>query len=246
MVWPTRKESFQTAAAVFGFVVLMALFLWIVRQGARGGSCMTSSSDGKSDDQALVRRPRLLGLREVGPADPRGAHPPRGHAGQVRQDPRPDRGGRRDEGRPEAHVGAQVLPRLRAGRDGDGRRGLAPGEEHRQGDRIRRRRARRKPPPITEKEVDAIMQQMQEGVEKPKPKVLFEIGEAVRVKEGPFTDFHGHGGGRELRQEQACACRSRFSAARRRWSWSSVRSRRPEDAVASWRSCGRRAIVAAQ
>jgi transcriptional antiterminator NusG len=49
----------------------------------------------------------------------------------------------------------------------------------------------RKPPPISEKEVQSILQQMQEGVEKPKPKVLFEIGEAVRVKEGPFTDFHG-------------------------------------------------------
>jgi transcriptional antiterminator NusG len=49
----------------------------------------------------------------------------------------------------------------------------------------------RKPPPISEKEVQSILQQIQEGVEKPKPKVLFEIGEAVRVKEGPFTDFHG-------------------------------------------------------
>src|SRR5258708_5153394 len=39
--------------------------------------------------------------------------------------------------------------------------------------------------------VKNILQQMQEGVEKPKPKVLFEIGEAVRVREGPFTDFHG-------------------------------------------------------
>ena len=48
-----------------------------------------------------------------------------------------------------------------------------------------------KPTPITEKEVDKIMQQMQEGVEKPRPKVLFEVGEMVRVKEGPFTDFHG-------------------------------------------------------
>src|SRR5574338_772300 len=48
-----------------------------------------------------------------------------------------------------------------------------------------------KPTPISEKEVDKIMQQMQEGVEKPRPKVLFEIGEVVRVKEGPFTDFHG-------------------------------------------------------
>ncbi len=47
-----------------------------------------------------------------------------------------------------------------------------------------------KPTPISEKEVQNILHQIQEGVEKPKPKVLFEIGEAVRVKEGPFTDFH--------------------------------------------------------
>lgn len=48
-----------------------------------------------------------------------------------------------------------------------------------------------KPTPISEKEVEKIMQQIQEGVEKPRPKVLFEPGEVVRVKEGPFTDFHG-------------------------------------------------------
>ena len=48
-----------------------------------------------------------------------------------------------------------------------------------------------KPTPISEKEVEKIMQQMQEGVDKPRPKVLFEVGEVVRVKEGPFTDFHG-------------------------------------------------------
>lgn len=48
-----------------------------------------------------------------------------------------------------------------------------------------------RPTPISEAEVQKIMQQMQEGVEKPRPKVLFEAGEAVRVKEGPFTDFHG-------------------------------------------------------
>lgn len=49
-----------------------------------------------------------------------------------------------------------------------------------------------KPTPISPKEVDKIMQQMQEGVEKPRPKVLFEPGELVRVKEGPFTDFNGY------------------------------------------------------
>lgn len=48
-----------------------------------------------------------------------------------------------------------------------------------------------KPTPISDKEVAAIMQQMQDGVEKPRPKVLFENGEVVRVKEGPFTDFNG-------------------------------------------------------
>jgi transcriptional antiterminator NusG len=48
-----------------------------------------------------------------------------------------------------------------------------------------------KPTPISEKEVEKIMQQMQEGVEKPRPKVLFEAGEMVRIKDGPFTDFNG-------------------------------------------------------
>ena len=49
-----------------------------------------------------------------------------------------------------------------------------------------------KPTPITQKEVDAILRQVQEGVEKPRPKVLFEVGELVRIKEGPFTDFNGN------------------------------------------------------
>ena len=48
-----------------------------------------------------------------------------------------------------------------------------------------------KPTPISEKEVQNILRQMQAGVEKPRPKVLFEVGELVRVKDGPFTDFNG-------------------------------------------------------
>ena len=48
-----------------------------------------------------------------------------------------------------------------------------------------------RPTPITQKEVDAILRQVQEGVEKPRPKVLFEPGEMVRVTEGPFNDFNG-------------------------------------------------------
>jgi transcriptional antiterminator NusG len=48
-----------------------------------------------------------------------------------------------------------------------------------------------KPSPIPQKEIDKILQQMQDGVEKPRPKVLYEVGEVVRIKEGPFTDFNG-------------------------------------------------------
>ncbi len=51
--------------------------------------------------------------------------------------------------------------------------------------------ARNRPAPISEAEVAKIVSQMQEGVDKPKPKVEWTVGELVRVKEGPFTDFNG-------------------------------------------------------
>ncbi len=48
-----------------------------------------------------------------------------------------------------------------------------------------------KPIPITEDEAGRILQQVQEGVERPKPSVTFEIGEQVRVADGPFASFNG-------------------------------------------------------
>ena len=51
--------------------------------------------------------------------------------------------------------------------------------------------AKTRPSPISEAEVMKIVSQMQEGVEKPRPKVQWEVGEMVRIKEGPFTDFNG-------------------------------------------------------
>jgi transcriptional antiterminator NusG len=48
-----------------------------------------------------------------------------------------------------------------------------------------------KPAPITEKEADQILNRVKEGVDKPRPKVLFEPGEVVRVIDGPFNDFSG-------------------------------------------------------
>jgi len=48
-----------------------------------------------------------------------------------------------------------------------------------------------RPAPISDKEADSILHRIQEGVEKPRPKVLFEPGEVVRVIDGPFNDFNG-------------------------------------------------------
>ena len=48
-----------------------------------------------------------------------------------------------------------------------------------------------KPAPISRKEADAILSRVQEGVDKPRPKILFEPGEMVRVVDGPFNDFNG-------------------------------------------------------
>jgi transcriptional antiterminator NusG len=51
--------------------------------------------------------------------------------------------------------------------------------------------AKNRPAPISESEVQKIVSQMQDGVDKPRHKVEFMVGELVRVKEGPFTDFNG-------------------------------------------------------
>jgi transcriptional antiterminator NusG len=51
--------------------------------------------------------------------------------------------------------------------------------------------AKNRPAPISEAEVQKIVSQMQDGADKPRHKVEFMVGEVVRVKEGPFTDFNG-------------------------------------------------------
>ncbi|MHB1206079.1 MAG: transcription termination/antitermination protein NusG [Rhodospirillaceae bacterium] len=48
-----------------------------------------------------------------------------------------------------------------------------------------------KPRPMSEAEAERIQKQVQEGIERPKPSVVFEVGEQVRVSDGPFTSFNG-------------------------------------------------------
>jgi len=48
-----------------------------------------------------------------------------------------------------------------------------------------------KPQPISDREANRLLQQVQEGIERPKPSITFEVGEQVRVSDGPFTSFNG-------------------------------------------------------
>jgi transcriptional antiterminator NusG len=48
-----------------------------------------------------------------------------------------------------------------------------------------------KPRPMSEAEAERIQKQVQEGIERPKPSIVFEVGEQVRVSDGPFTSFNG-------------------------------------------------------
>ena len=48
-----------------------------------------------------------------------------------------------------------------------------------------------RPAPISDAEANSILQRVQEGTDKPRPKILFEPGEVVRVVDGPFNDFNG-------------------------------------------------------
>jgi len=67
---------------------------------------------------------------------------------------------------------------------------LASGQGNAEGDGFHRRH-RRQTGAIKDSEADAILNRVKEGIEKPRPKVLFEPGEMVRVTDGPFNDFNG-------------------------------------------------------
>jgi transcription antitermination factor NusG len=82
-----------------------------------------------------------------------------------------------------------------------------------------------KPAAITDKEAMSILRRVEEGVDKPKPKVLFEPGEVVRVTDGPFNDFNGvvESVNYEKNRLQVAV---QILGRRRPWNWISRRSRR--------------------
>ena len=84
-----------------------------------------------------------------------------------------------------------------------------------------------KPMPLSEAEAQRILHQVQEGIERPKPSVSFEVGEQVRVSDGPFASFNGtveevDEGRSRLRRSLASLI---FGPLLRRWNWNSARWR---------------------
>ena len=141
--------------------------------------------------QALVRRSRLLGFRE-------GVQ--RALAERIERSDMQEQFGQilvpveevvEMKNGQEGDLRAQVLPRLRAGRDGDDRRHLAPREEHAEGHGLRRRHANR-PSPITRRKSMRSCARCRKAWRSRGRRCCSSSGEVVRVKEGPFTDFHGN------------------------------------------------------
>ena len=85
--------------------------------------------------------------------------------------------------------------------------------------------ADKKPMPISDAEAAAHPDQVQEGIERPKPSVSFEVGEQVRVSDGPFARSTAPSK-RSTKAARASRSRFRSSAARRRSNWNLRRSRR--------------------
>ena len=144
VTWPSRKEVYATTVVVILVSVFFGVYLW-ASTWCSATACSGSSGssvgrhDGRRDDEALVHRPHLLGLREEGGRVARTARAGYGLQDEIgeilipTEDVVEMRGGRKV-------VSAEaVLPRLHPGRDEHDRPRVARGQEHAEGHRLRRR-----------------------------------------------------------------------------------------------------------
>lgn len=210
VVWPTRKETLQMTAYVFAFVVIMALFLWFtdktlewvfLRPHFWMEKVMTTDAvivDGGASAPAASSNPDLRWYI---------VHAYSGMEKAVERNilERIGRAGMQDKfGR--ILVPTEEVVEMKNGQKKTTERRLFPGyvfvEMVMDDDTWHLVKhtnkvtgfvggAKNRPAPISEEEVQKIVSQMQEGTDKPRHKIEFMVGELVRVKEGPFTDFNG-------------------------------------------------------
>jgi preprotein translocase SecE subunit len=202
---PTRKETTQTTGIVFAFVVVMALFLWVVDKGLEWVLYDLILGWKKIDDKRWYVVHAYSGMEKS-------------VAGALQE--RIERAGMQDKfgkilvpteevvemknGQKHDHR-APVLPRLRARRDGDDRRHLAPGEEHPKVTGFVGGTANR-PTPISEKEVDKIMAADAGGRRKAQAQGAVR-GRRDGARQGrPVHRLQRQRRGSQLREEP-CACR---------------------------------------
>ncbi len=189
VTWPTRKETGVTAAMVFAMVFVAAIFFFAIDQIlGKGVRIMLGLADERRQ-RALVRDPRLFRLREKGRA----------------VDPRAGRAKGLGEKFEEVLVPTEEVVEVRRGAKVSSERKFFPGYVLVKMDLSDETwhlvkntpkvtgflGGRGRPVPISEAEASRIMRQVQEGIERPKPSITFEIGEQVRVCDGPFTSFNG-------------------------------------------------------
>ena len=192
VVWPTKQETTQTAIAVFVFTLIMMLFFWALDSGLLW---LTRTLVGQS------RGNRSVALRWYIVH----AYSYFEHRVKAALEERIERMGLQDKFG-EILVPTEEVVEMREGQKRRSERKFFPGYVLVQMEMDDETwhlvkevpkvlgfigGSSDRPAPITEAEANRILQRVQEGVDKPRPKVLFEPGEVVRVTDGPFKDFSG-------------------------------------------------------
>jgi len=249
VVWPTRKEAMQMTAYVFGFVLIMALFLWLTDKTLEwfmydlilDGMEEIMTENALDDRSRLPQRPTIrtcVGMscmptpawRRLSSAIMRRAHQPRWHcttSSAAFWFP-PKKWSKSKNGK-KTMTERRFFPGYVLVEDGHGRR--QPGTWSSTPTKVTGfvGGAANRPAPISEAEVLKIVNQMQEGADKPQPQGRVDGGRdraRQRKARSPTSMVRWK---TSITRRTRCACRSRFSVAPRRSNWNSRQVEKPID-----------------
>ncbi len=189
IVWPTRQETGQVTLAVFIFVIVAGIFFWLIDLGSRG-------RPGHCPDRGAEMALRWYVVHAYSNFEHRVSESLKERIRRAHLEPKFG----------EILVPTEEVVEMRDGQKRKSERKFYPGyvlvqmEMDEETWHLVRDVPKvlgfiggtpEKPAAITDKEANQILRRVEEGVDKPRPKVLFEPGEVVRVIDGPFNDFNG-------------------------------------------------------